>query len=238
MLFSDSRTTTKEGVIMRFEAELEEYINGLTSQKDEKRVTRKAITIFITGYLKDSEWPCAEDFTRYEAESKYSPDVMKANTRRVRKFFAWLQQHGTTSATQSDENATKPTEADKTVDASVVRDDESNEKRTEATTATMATATATTAQEATAEAVTAQAPAPVKHGRKAKSATGEIKSGKVTAYLTRTQLEELKSLSAMHEMSVADYFSLLVDKERKREAENLQAFRAIQARLHQEGIQE
>lgn len=219
---------------MRFEAELEEYINGLTSKKDEKRVTRKAITIFITGYLKDSEWPCEEDFTRYEAESDYSPPVMKANTRRVRKFFAWLQErlqeHGATPATQSDENATKPTEADKTVDA-VVRDDESNEKRTEATQATMATTTATTAQEATA--VTAQAPAPVKHGRKAKSATGEIKSGKVTVYLTETQLEDLKSLSAMHEKSMADYFSLLVDKERKREAENLQAFRAIQARLRQ-----
>lgn len=248
---------------MKYAAELEDYLNSLTSRAGknigkpigdgEKRHIRSAVTIFIMAYLKDKDWPCDEDYNRYAADrrtdkrkasEKASEDVTKANISRIKKFFSWLEECGaqatqsgqnaiqtqwrnTLETTPSDENATKPTEADKTVDA-VLQDDESNEKRTEATHAIMEKATTTT-QEAPAEAVTA--PALVKHGRKPKSATGEIKSGKITAYFTFTQLEGLRALCAIDEMSMAELFNEIVDEKLEREKEAIEEYLAFRDKV-------
>ena len=206
-----------------YENEAEMYITnlvtrqGITVSDTEKRKTRKALSeITAILHVQGHSWPDKSDYDAYRHHHEDNKET-RQNVSRIEKFFAWLKEKETETMPETNTTAT--------IDAETAQAELFTENDT-------ATWPVSNTENEPVQKVKG------KGGRKRLDGeNGEIRSEKITVYLTPTQADALKAVCSLDKISsVAECINSLINKYIKDNKDDINGFFSLRAKREKHSI--
>lgn len=199
----------KKKELILFTSEIEIYCynlakeNGEPAGNEEKRKTRSALADFMIILSKHGRiWPDEWDFEEYKSTSKCNSDETSRNEKRVRKFFAWIENERKNDIMTE---TAQPLNDETITETTAPIEPEENEN---------------------------PAPVKKKPGRKVfDTVNGEKKSEKLMLYLTPELIAKIRVWCDMKGISNVSYITALIEADLHNKEDKINTFLKMRSEL-------